>query len=235
MQTTKLSDAEKNHSAVMNARPAEIDIKNENGIRVVFLGNSITLHREAPKIGWHHVWGMAASAEEKDYVHIVIREIEKRTGRKADVRIRNLAGFERDSAHFDDAANQDLVDFAPEILVVALGENVPELQTPEEQAAYGAAFRKLLDLFMQNGAHPKTVVRGVFWPNEWKDQQMREAAEACGATFVKAAFASDDSMRALGLFEHEGVQSHPGDKGMAAIAQCIITALFADSVSRCTE
>ena len=32
------------------------------GTRVMFVGNSITLHGYKPEIGWHGVWGMAESA-----------------------------------------------------------------------------------------------------------------------------------------------------------------------------
>lgn len=224
----RLSDAEKYHSTAMNRKHAESAIKNTNGIRIVFLGNSITIHAPAPEVGWYNDWGMSASAEEKDYVHIVIREIEKRTGRKADVRIRNLSSFERDFHHYDYSLDQDLIDFAPEILVVALGENVPEFETNEERIAYRDAFRKLLSGFLQKNAPSTTIVRGVFWKSAWKDRMMQEAAEALGVKFVKADFSTDDSMMAWGLFEHQGVQMHPGDKGMEAIAQSIIAAIFPD-------
>ncbi len=70
------SDAEKNNSTQMNATAAEAAVKEEGGVRIVFIGNSIALHGAAPHIGWNHVWGMAASALEKDYVHIVTRGIE---------------------------------------------------------------------------------------------------------------------------------------------------------------
>ena len=228
----KISDAEKNQSSLMNATSIEKMNVNTGGLKVVFIGNSITLHAKLPRIGWYNEWGMAASAAEKDYVHLVIAAIEKKFNRKTDVRIRNLADFERNFQNYDFGKNQDLIDFKPDFLIVALGENVGALETEEEQIAYREAFKNLLAGFMDNSATPKAVVRGVFWPNEWKDKMMQDAAAEFNIPFVKGDFSTDESTKAIGLFEHAGVQAHPNDKGMKAIAECILAGLFVPDQDR---
>lgn len=95
LATFGADDAERHGSGMMNAAAVSKDRAAADGVKVLFLGNSITLHGSLPKIGWTNVWGMAASAAEKDYVHLVTCGIEAKTGRKADLRIRNLADFER--------------------------------------------------------------------------------------------------------------------------------------------
>ena len=219
-------DASHNKSTEMNAAAYAGETSVTGGVRVVFLGNSITLHGSLPKIGWTNVWGMAASAKEKDYVHLVTRGIEKELGRKADVRVRNLAEFERGFATYDLAKLDDMVAFEPEVLVVALGENVTDLKTEDERTAFRASFKKLLGRFMRPRAKPLTVVRGVFWPNDWKDACMAHAASDYALPFVKADFGNDLRMKAIGLFAHGGVANHPGDAGMAAIAEAILEGLF---------
>ena len=52
-----------------------LECPDAKGIRVLFAGNSITLHGARPELGWHFDWGMAASCKEKDYVHLVEQEI----------------------------------------------------------------------------------------------------------------------------------------------------------------
>ena len=221
-----VSDEVKYASTQMNATAAEAAETHGDGVRIVFIGNSITLHGPAPQVSWEYNWGMAASAPEKDYVHLVTKGIEETTGKKADVRVRQLAEFERHFKEYDLAQIQDLVDFNPDYLVVALGENVAALQTQEERFAYRDAFKKLLGCFMKGRSKPNTVVRGVFWHNEWKDAMMAHAASDYALPFVTADVSSDESMMALGLFVHDGVQKHPGDKGMAEIARRILEGFF---------
>jgi len=221
------SDAARNGSEMMNATQPSRAEGTPGGVRVVFLGNSITLHTPLPSIGWTSDWGMAASAREKDYVHLVARAITEKTGRPVDLRICSLADFERNYRTWNvEKRLADLAAFRPEYLVVALGENVPNLASAADADAFRNGFARVLACFRRDGAMPRTVVRGVFWKNEVKDEQMRRAAQAAGVTFVRTDFADDPTMKALGLFSHEGVQNHPGDKGMAETAARIVAALF---------
>ena len=224
-----VSDAEKFKSSEMNRYSADTAESCEGGVKIVFIGNSITIHAIMPEIGWYHEWGMAASSRENDYVHQVIRGIERETGRPADVRIRNLAGFERGFRDYDYEKNRDLIDFQADYLVFALGENVAAMETDAERQEFGKAFRKLVEGFLSGKKKPRTVIRGVFWTNEWKDEMMARTASDFGLTFVKTDISGDESMMALGKFEHEGVQKHPGDKGMTEIAKRILSGFFPHS------
>ena len=131
-----VSDAEKFKSSQMNKNSADAAESCAGGVKIVFIGNSITIHAVMPEIGWHHEWGMAASSKENDYVHLVIRGIERETGRPADARIRNLADFERGLLDYDHERDRDLIDFQPDYLVFALGENVPALESDAEPIWY---------------------------------------------------------------------------------------------------
>ena len=227
--TEAASDAERNDSTEMNA---EKDVAAascvKEGVRILFLGNSITLHGSLPKIGWTNVWGMAASAKEKDYVHLVTRGIEREAGRKADLRVRNLADFERNFRTWSPAENLKAeVAFVPDYLIVALGENVPDLSSSDDRLAYRKAFKGLLGAFLDGRRRrPNIIVRGVFWPNPTKDHEMAHVASDYAVPFVRADLSGDRSMTAAGLFTHGGVANHPGDRGMAVIAERILDGLF---------
>ena len=223
-----VSDAERNNSAEMNAAKDVAAVsKVEGGVRVLFLGNSITLHAPAPQIGWTNEWGMAASRPENDFVHIVTRGIEAETGRRADVRVRNMADFERNFATWQpDRAVRELVDFDAQYLVIAIGENTANLATDAERAAYRDALKRFLSLFLRGRTKPHAVVRGVFWPCAWKDDCLAHAASDLALTFVPAAFGESVGMDAWGRYWHSGVARHPGDAGMAAIAAAILDGFF---------
>jgi hypothetical protein len=199
--------------------------------RVLFLGNSITRHGPAPKIGWNDDWGMAASAREKDYVHLVAAGLAGLSGKQPEIRFANIADFERNLATFDvDAKLKAEFEFKPTLVIVAIGENVASPQAEEAREQFKSSFGRLLAAAKKSGATPALVVRSCFWADAAKDEILRQGCAAAGGTFVDlGALGKDESnyARAERKFEHAGVAAHPGDKGMKAIADAILAALRA--------
>jgi len=210
------------------AAQAEARLGGLHAQRVLFLGNSITLHGPAPQIGWTGNWGMAASAQDKDFAHLLLARIAEATGKRPEAMIENIAGFERGFAAFDaGSALKKQLDFRADLIIVAIGENVPALPTEEARKGFRNALASLLAAFHRQG-EPAIFVRSCFWPDKTKDDILREACREAGGTFVDiSGLARDEShyARSERRFAHAGVAAHPGDKGMKAIADALWKAI----------
>lgn len=217
-------DAEKMNSGMMNPGSALRTVERIGGgdFRVLVYGNSIALHAPKPDIGWTNDWGMAASAPEKDFAHLVVAGLEAKLGKKADFRIRNIAALERNfttnlatvAEISEDAA------WKPDYVVIAVGENVPNIDSSS-----AAAFRKFLSGIARpfTDAGSRVVMRSPFWRNDVKAECTKEAAAEVGATYVDAGpLGAKEENKAIGLFAHSGVANHPGDLGMRRLADLII-------------
>lgn len=194
------------------------------GKRFLVVGNSITRHGVKHDIGWHNDWGMAASDIERDYVHILYRALSERYT-DAVLCITQVATWEREFKNgtailptFKEAR-----DFGADALVMRLVENCPNNaeDIPLFKEKYGEFVR-----YLQGDTVTKTVVTTGFWRHNL-DDGIREYAAENGCALVELGdLGEDESMKAIGLFEHEGVANHPGDKGMQAIADRIFLALM---------
>lgn len=135
-------------------------------MKIVYLGNSITLHGIAHDIGWHWEWGMAASALDKDYVHVLNRRIEEKTGESVEHKVANIADFERDPDTFDLSFFRDFRDWQPDVIVLRICENTPG----EKIDAFGDAYPKLIR-YLQEGREPNALqiyAVGAFWQDDKK-------------------------------------------------------------------
>lgn len=173
---------------------------------------------------------MAASSEDKDYVHQIVASLAKLQGAPPEFRVRNIADFERQYATFADhpqTAIQEDLDWNAEYVVLAIGENVPGLSSDTDKAAFHRAVSGLLEGLKTR--HPvKLVVRSCFWPDETKDRILREVSQEVGAQFVDISAIGRDpanTARSERSFTHAGVAAHPGDQGMRAIAEAIFQVL----------
>jgi lysophospholipase L1-like esterase len=208
--------------------PKEARLGDMKADRVLFLGNSITLHGPAPHIGWSGNWGMAASALEKDYVHLLLRRLSEATGRTPEAMIQNLADFERNYPTYDvGSALKKQLEFNADLVIVAIGENVPAFPSQEAKDRFSNALASLLAALKKHG-NPAIFVRSCFWPDKTKDEVLRQVCREAGATFVDISrLAKDEShyARSERKFVHAGVAAHPGDKGMRAIADALWEAI----------
>ncbi|MCY3017732.1 MAG: glycoside hydrolase family 127 protein, partial [Planctomycetota bacterium] len=208
---------------------AEPEVKAAAIRKILFLGNSITLHGPKADIGWTGNWGMAASSEDKDYVHLVTSSLARHTGTPPQIMVRNIADFERNYATYDvHEQMKDLFAFDPDLVVLAIGENVPALGSEEDKARFKAGVMKILRCALAR-RHPQVVVRSCFWADPAKDQVLSQACQEADAIFVNAGplgKEASNAARSERSFKHDGVAGHPGDKGMKALADAIIQAVL---------
>ena len=189
-------------------------------LKILVVGNSITRHGPKPDIGWDRDWGMAASAPEKDYVHLLYSKLCA-AGVKPYMMIRQASGWEVGILQ-DDILDKfaDEHAFDADIVIYRLGENV------KKETKY--AFREKLESFIAHICpRGKVIFSTCFWKNSVVDDAIRDLAAKRGERCVDIVCTAEDQM-ALEPFEHKGVAMHPGDKGMEMIAEKIADAVLAE-------
>jgi alpha-galactosidase len=208
-----------------SAAAVDISLGSLKANKILFLGNSITCHPYRPSIGWYGTWGMAASSADKDFVHVLTSKIATTAGATPTIKAVNIAeafelAYNTCNPEKDFAAE---IAFKPDIIVLAVGENVPALGTPTDQANYANAFANLLDV-LKKDTGATIFTRSCFWPDATKDGIMKTATLAADDYFVDISSLSKDAVNyaygdpASPFKDNTTINTHPGDTGMANIA-----------------
>ena len=196
-----------------------IDSSDGKGPRIMFLGNSITLHSLRPEIGWFHDWGMAASSEENDYVHLLKSEVKK-IHPDAVFCICQAAEWESQYKTGSDILQiySDARDFGADIIVMRIIENCPSANFDHDTFT-----RKLHELltYLNPTGKAKVILTTGFWRHPGDNAILAYGKEQSIPVIVLGDLGDDDDMKAIGLFKHTGVANHPGDIGMKQIAERI--------------
>ena len=202
-------------------------INPEGSPRFMFLGNSITKHAPKEEIGWYGDYGMAASCEENDYVHVMMADIRK-TYPNASFCITQgwkwAAQFSDDSSYSNFEAARD---YAADVLFFRIGDNVRYVRLDEGHDLVTGTedFLKFL-----SAPNTRIIYSTCFWTRKPVDDKFREVAARAGKPIVELGDLGDDpKMRAVGLFEHAGVAWHPGDEGMRNLAERLLAAWHAEN------
>ncbi len=205
--------------------PIFFENKNGKGLRILFVGNSITLHGYKEDIGWFgENYGMAASCKEKDYVHLVLSGLKQKY---ADIAccICQAAEWERNyktGTKFLEKCKL-VREFDADIIIMRIVENCSH--NNYEGQIFQEQYKKMIDFFNKSGK-AKIILTTSFWKHI-ADNEIIEVGEERGYTTLNMGeLGEDESMKAIGLFEHSGVANHPGDKGMKSIADTILNAIL---------
>ncbi len=199
-----------------NAKNQTVFDATKKGPRVLFVGNSITLHGPRPTIGWTNNWGMAASALDKDYVHLLQKKIVA-VQPEAQCCLLQVAGSIERSFYKPDWNCEKSFKWArafkPDVIVLFFGANVPKdydagkLESPR---TFGAAVDAFVEYLNPDGKALVLISEG-FYDRPKLDAEKAAVAKKRGCVFVdmKDIRARKDS---------HGRYNHPGDLGMQLIA-----------------
>ena len=196
-----------------------LNIEIETLDEVIILGNSITYSSENPTIGWYGNWGMAASSQENDYIHLLEKKL---TALNTSIKIKsyNISKFEHQLLEFNFGELDTLFNDKKSLVIVNLGENFNE---PSTQIEFRTAFSNLISYVEEKDISHILVVNS-FWTKSI-NIDIREIAINKDIGFASITDISSDTTNMAYSFEHTGIRIHPGDNGMDKIAERILSAL----------
>jgi hypothetical protein len=184
---------------------------------VVVIGNSLTHYNPVPELGWYGSWGMAASAADRDFAHLVAASLQLPLSSAL-----SFSGLELTPATSAGAIPLMAAPVkATTLVIIQLGDNVQLGVLPE----FAPQYNKLLDAVQQAGI---VICTSTWWRDDTKDALIETACTAHGGRYVfigdlKTNRASLDGLGAQ--FSDPGVNAHPHDWGMAQIAERILASV----------
>lgn len=184
--------------------------------RIMFVGNSITLHGRLESIGWYGNWGMAASSPEKDYVHIFMNSVTQKYP-EASFCLVQASCWESDYKEINLKENfSEAVGFEPDVIICSISANINEDEFDND--LFKSSLKKLHTFL--SGKNTKIIEASSFFGSEKKNKAICEYVEENDnvALAYVTDILQDKSNSAIGLFDHGGIQAHPGDSGMKLIA-----------------
>lgn len=205
-------------------------------LKVLIIGNSITQHNPAESKGWLGSWGMAATEESKDYVHLLKAMAEKKDS-KVQFKWANISEFEKyfyNFSAFNSGAYSELVKYDADIIISTVGANIQNSANENDpnykssEAFTAEAFGRIINYFNPYG-DAKVIVGITPLVSYDVKETIKEYADKNSRTLVDMSGLADDKYTAKAdkdapVFTSDvvpGVLSHPGDEGMKEMARLL--------------
>lgn len=210
-----MNHLQKNIVPAINQNEFRVFRQGGNGLKILFVGNSVTRHGPKPSIDWYKDCGMAATDRDHDYVHLLMKKIWE-IHPSAGYCIAQVAEVELQYDNPTVLENyKEAAIFEADIVIMFFGANVPKQKCdpyPEQVAVFENTYRKMRNLFCKNGA--KVFHIEGFYIRPILDAVKKRVSEDYGDTFVELGEIRTRE-------ETHGLYNHPNDRGMAEIADCI--------------
>ena len=205
--------------------------------RLFVLGNSITLISPVPEIGWNQNNGMAASAPEKDFVHLLQNNLLA-LNPQTQTSLIGGSGFENRfwEYNFSTSLDEHLRDYRPDLIIVRIGENVSEAEVNNRNngEVFREKYNELLNKLTQfSGGKAKVICTTSFWNNpRLREIVIQEAAkrgypvadiydELYNIPKPQNPQGPKHSDYTATQYSNPGVAAHPNDRGHSEIARLI--------------
>jgi|GEM_PF-5222847 len=208
-----------------------VEVKISKIKKWVAFGNSITKHPITSF--WWGEWGMAATAKEKDYVHLFNSLLESHFQTKISFQAVNVGNWEREFRNFNKNSLNQYLNGDEDLIIVRLGENVPSEE--DTFSIYEQELTDLIHFLKSKSPYATYVITGNFWSNPRKDRIQKNVADKNYCIWVPLSQLdlqenkSTIDTKVLGQngiwrsiseagSSAAGVAYHPSDKGMYNIA-----------------
>jgi hypothetical protein len=191
---------------------------------VLFVGDSITHHGPAASLAWTGNWGMAASSESADYVHLFIKRLTDSQQTTPNVLIMAEGGG---TVSGQLTQSSQMTDFHADLAVIQMGENDHDMT----DTGFKQPYEQLITSIRLGNPNCKILCLGTWGPPSGDveaDALIRKACDDCNARFVDIHSVVEDPSAAAAAehrFTNDGVNWHPSDKGMSGYASLLWAAL----------
>ncbi len=191
-----------------------------NDLRVLIIGNSIT--PKSANGDWIDKTGLAASKPYFDYVHLLNQYIIDKTGSSPQIKAVSGTAFETGFDTFPLSVFDIFKDFDPHLVIIRISDNVNA--TKAVQNKYWKYYSNLMTYFKNYPSNPLIINTSSWYQKGMVDSMVRVVAQEHDLPYVDISYLYDDltnhasSERSI---DDPDVASHPGDKGMKAIADVL--------------
>ncbi len=206
---------------------AGVNAEGEKKISILVVGNSITQHAPSESLGWFWNWGMAASSLEDDYYHEMQKLLaEEFPDYEAEWNVAGAYNFERSvtvntdtdyTNAFNTSFGNTMKKVNPDIITFQWGDNIKNCT----EESYTYALTKAVEYCREYNPNVALILSENFYGSSGDRRcvAVRNVAKDLKVPYVSLYPLCIPENRAFGLFEHSGVEGHPGDKGMEEIAK----------------